>query len=419
MHVKYALIISLVVGLTSFLVTSHAEAQYSLILSCDGASPSLPYSAEADHYNAPACIQMILNCCPDITERQYHSQTDIYNSILLHNSEPTTWFSDPSGVEGALEDPVFSPCGHWVDFSNSDKSYVLGKLLYYMNTQQYLTPVSIGDSENWVTVIGYQTDVEPPYSGSVTLQNIFFYDPTPGNPSNCWVSGTTWLNDSEYWGVPLDKPGSTWDNKYIAIIEPPSVSIFVKWRKWVLTGPILLPEEVERYIYRWFNEIQEAERIVEPFEILFEEPRIRAPILVNAGDYSYYLVPFEDAHMAAIFNAYDGSFEEIRYFQRPQKFTVDPMSIQDRIRKTLREYGAEVSELPTPVLRYDPVVSPMGRISPTWTVQAVVVDVQGKQQRLPMSLDFEGKMLRGLEKLEGKPRIKERKEIEDMKQQMR
>ena len=403
MKIKQILIISLAVVLLQLTFISTAIA-FSVILPDVACTPSLPYTAGADHYGGPACIQMILNTCPDLAKRHYNSQSDIYSSILAHNAEPTTWFSDPSGVEGALEDPVFSPCGNWVDYSNTNKNLVLGKMLYWMKTIRYLTPVSISDSEHWVVVIGYHTDVEPPYSGTVTLQNIFFYDPLPGNSSWGWVTGAVWDSAKCYWGVPLDKPGSAWHNKYIAIIEPPKAKLKVIVPKWILEGRILPIDKIKEYFYQWLKGVRRRKLARGPFEILQEDLRIEKPILIKTARYSYYLIPFENHRLAAIFNAYNGSFEEFRYFQKPQRFIADPKTINKGLRETIRGYKTEIIEMSTPELRYDPKLAIVGRFSPTWQVKAVVRDARGEEHKLPIYLNTKGEVIRGLERIRRKER---------------
>lgn len=401
MKIKYILLMIMAVGLSPLMFTATAVA-YSLMLPDTPCDPPLCYTAEADHYSGPACVQMVLNACPDPSARHYNDQDDIYTSILSHNAEPTMWFSDPSGVEGALEDPVFSPCGNWVDYSSMDNNYVLGKMFYWMKTTRYLSPASVGSSEHWVTIVGYHTDVEPPYSGPVTLIDIFFCDPLPGNQSSVWVSGTLWLNNPEYWGVPLNKPGSSWHNKYIAIIEPPGARPRVIVPRWILEGRILPVETIERYLYRWLEEVREKQLAQGPFKILQEDIRIDRPILVKTPKYSYYLIPFRNRRLAAIFNAYNGSFEEFRYFQKPQRYIIDPTTINTRLRKTLRAYQAEIIKISTLELRYDPELALVGRFSPIWEVQAVVRDAKGKDHELPISLNIGGEVISGLERLREK-----------------
>ena len=399
MKIKYLFLTVLAVVLFQLTFAASSAMCYSLMLPDVQPVPPLPYVAEQDHYSGPACVQMALNSCPAVAARHYNSQDDIYNSIVLHNSEPTLWFSSPSGIRGVLSDPALLPCGHWSDYSNTDKFIALGKMLYYMDTQKYLMPVSVGDSERWVSVIGFQTDVKPPFSGVVTLQNIFFYDPLPGNPSSMWVSGAVWLSSSSYWGVPLNKPGSAWHNKYIAIIEPPKAKITVRAPKWVLEGKILPVEKIERYFSDWLRKAREGRLARKSFEVLKGDIRTEKPILVKADTYSYYLIPFKDSRLAAIFNAYDGSFEELRYFKHQQKHIIDMEAINSTLRKKLRAYKGEIVKTAVPELRYKPALAPIGRFSPVWEIQTEVRDERGDTHSLLISLNISGDVISGLERL--------------------
>jgi hypothetical protein len=395
MKTRYIVIPACFIVLLSTVMVMEASA-YSLMLPESPPAPTLPYLAEQDHYSGPASAQMILNSCPSVAARHNNSQEDIYSSILLHNTEPTAWFSAPSGIAGALSDPVFSPCGHWVDYSSTDKTYVLGRLLYWMDNQKYLTPVSIGASEHWVTVIGFQTDIKPTLSGTVTLQNIFFYDPLPGNVAAMWVSGTAWLSGASYWSVPLNMPGSAWHNKYIAIIEPPTAGPIVIARKWMIEGRVLPGDKVEKAVRDWLTMIRETKLISGPFEILKGDTGIVSPILVKAKTYSYYLVQFRNSRIEAIFNAYDGSFEELRVSQKERRPVMDAQKIKTSIAENMRVRGMKLVETSTPEMRYDPAVAAAGRFSPVWETQAVVQDKTGKRQKMPIVLDREGRILKGM-----------------------
>lgn len=413
MKFKHIFLTSLVVVLLHFVSPTACEA-YSLMLPTTPCSPVLPYMADADHYSGPACIQMIFNCCPHVGSRHLHAQADLYSLILLHNTEPTAWFSDPNGIRGTLMDSTIPRCGNWVDLSNTNKTTVLGQMLYYMKAG-YFTPVSIGASEHWVTVIGYHTDVEPAApSSTVTLLNIFFYDPLPGNPTpSAWVTGTLWVNGSDYWGVPHSKPGSSWDNKYIAVIEPPEVRIRVRVAEWIRDGRILPIENIQKSFDRWIRYAREKELARGPFEILNKPLRIERPILVKANEYSYYLVPFTDQRLVAIFNAYTGQFEEFRQFKLRQKYILNREEIYGRIKESLHIYRVSNIEMGKAEFRYNPKEAQTGRFSPTWQVQTQLRDYLGRPREVAMVVNSGGQIIKGLEKLPFpiKPRVKRKAKI--------
>lgn len=111
MKAKHVLLVGLTAALLLPTLATRPAAAYSVLLPDVQPSPSLPYVAEKDHYSGPAGIQMILNSCPNTAARHYHDQDNMYISIMLHNAEPATWFSDPSGIKGALEDAEVSDTG--------------------------------------------------------------------------------------------------------------------------------------------------------------------------------------------------------------------------------------------------------------------------------------------------------------------
>jgi hypothetical protein len=378
---------------------------YSVILPDIPPTPPLPYPAEQDHYSGPACAQMILNSCPNTAARHYNSQDDIYSVIMLNNknSEPAVWFSDPQGMVGVLyNDKALSPCGHWGDYSNTDKFKALGQLLGYMDSWRYLMPVSIGSSEHWVTVFGFWTDVKPPYPnpsnpGPVTLQYIYFYDPLPGQTGYSWVSGTAWTTNSFYWGVPFNSPASSWHNKYLAVLEPPKFTPVVIVKDWVRRGRILPVDSVKQSYAGWLTTMKEKKLIPKPFEALCENSAIETPVLVQAADYAYYLIPLKNRRLAAIFNAYDGSFEELRLSQQERGFVIDPRKMRASIVENMRSQRMELVETSAPVMRYDPKVAAYGRFSPVWETQVVVKDRTGKKQQIPVLLDQEGAILKGVQ----------------------
>jgi len=403
MKIKYIFLTVMVVGILYFGFPTTCEADHEVPLPDDPCTPPLPSNSKEDQYICAACVKMVLNACPDLTERQYHTQGSIFSRISINASE--LWYTgDPSAIEVTLnEDPFLIPCGNWVDHSDIDKYYVLGKMLYWMNERRYLTPVLIGDGipwEHWVIVYSYTSSNVPSTSTlSVDLDDISFYDPTPGAVSDCCVSGTIWLNNSDYWGAPLNRPGSAWHNKYVAIIEPPAVNIQVNVSPWVLEGTIMSVSSIEESFYNWIKEVKEKKGSCCSLKILDTSLKIRKPILINAGNYQYYLVPFVNRRLAAIFNSYTGQFEELRYFKKSRRYISDAQIINNRLREVLRIYKPKTVEIQGAQLRYNPGLAVAGRFSPTWQAAAIVTDFYGKKHELTVSLNSAGQVIKGLEAL--------------------
>ncbi len=406
------------------LVPIHAAAQssYTLVLPKVAASPSLPYNGVADHHSGAASVQMALNACPVVAQRKYHSVATIHSTIQLYNgaSEPQGlphgWFSDPGGIRGALEDPALKGCGHWVDFSDTDKLKVLGNVLYYMDTFNYLTPVSIGKSESWVVVYGFETAAKPSPGAPIDLSKtkIHYYEPASPAGSGGYgiISGTTWIQATwaGYWGNPLSKPGSAWDGKYIAVIEPPRETVEVFAPEWVRDGPILEAEEIHHFARAWLEaeKASAASALADQggglgrglFELLAEVEPGSMPLRVDAGEYSYYLVPFADPRLMAVFNAYDGSFEELRTSAEPRQTVLDPWEAAAMLEEALHLSEMEILDRSEPELTHRPELGSAGRTVPAWELEARIRDTSGNVRSARLDLDVRGEVLTDLANLD-------------------
>ncbi|UCH93714.1 MAG: hypothetical protein JSV88_26075 [Candidatus Aminicenantes bacterium] len=401
----FVFFILLVLGLYLGLPTA-CEA-YSVLLPDVMPPETLPYIATADHYNGAACVQMALNTCPNVVERQYHpDQLYLYNQILSHDAELGLWFSNPEGLRATLMDSYLTPCGNWVDYSNSDRDSVIGAMLYWLDHSRYLVPVSITDAEKWVAVCGFHSDVQPTTTTyDVELYRVFLYDPTPGATFPfAMVDASVWESDAQYWEVPFNNPASSWHDKYIAIIEPPPVNIKVKIPEWVLEGPILPVEDIRKAFYGWLEEVRREDIAKGPFEILAKPHEIGKPFLVDAGKYKYYMVPFKDRRLVATFNAYNGRFEEFRQFKQPQNYILDSKTIRKNLAKTFKKYKTKDFKIQKPQFKYRSALAQTGRFSPTWQVAANVTDVKGKKHELTVSLNSAGHVIKGLEALPTPPK---------------
>jgi hypothetical protein len=371
--------------------------------------PALPYCAETDYYHGAACVQMVLNTCPD-GSGHYHSQQYLYQRIAIHNTEGTYWFSDPVGIRDTLMDSILSPCGTWVDISGPDKEVVMGKILYWMDKNNFLTPVSIGTSEYWIVIYGFETNQSPSnpseLNPTVTLDKIYFYDTIPGCATiDGTVTGEVWMNETYYWKYPLNMPGSTWHDKFIAVLEPPKVNIQVKVPKRVLEGPILNQSQIKRNCTQMIEEMKKKKLTRESFQAFTEPPKIGKIFLVNAYnadnayEYKYYMVFFQNHCLIAIFNAYNGKFEEMRRFKGPQTYILDSNTIAQKVLKILASYKSKQFKILKSEFKYYPGMDPIGRFSPIWQVDVYPVEAYGKKNNLKIFFSHNGKYIKGLESL--------------------
>jgi hypothetical protein len=343
---------------------------------------------------------MALNSCPTVAQRACHTQDDLYNTILLHNSEPLLWFSDPDGIKGALGDPALKPCGTWVLSSDNNKAVVLGNVLNLMHNWKYLTPVVIGTGEHWVNVFGYETDVEPPGSGAVTLQRICFYDPLPGMSSTVCASGETWLGTlpgaTDYWAAPLSMPGSTWNGMYVAVIEPPAANLVVRIPP-ARRERLRSPDAVLRSVSQWLVDVRKRQLTRGMFGLLARDLEIKMPVLVRA-ERPYYLVRFGDGRLAAIFSI-SGVFEEVRLFREPLQTLAPAGAVMERVQASLRERSLRVVGSVKPELVYRPGMGGVGRFLPEWEIPVTVSDASGRRSQTMLLMEAGSDLLRGLEKL--------------------
>jgi hypothetical protein len=340
---------------------------------------------------------MILNSVPSVACRKYHSQEKIYKSILGHNAEPTLWFSNPAGIEGALEDPALISCGNWVDYSGTDKDSILGKMAYLMNNVRYLTPVSIGKDEHWVTVFGMQTVGAPNWTGTTNVKSILFYDPMPGAkwPTRI-VSYATWTSSPDLWGTPHKNPASAWHNKYIAIIDPPEIDVKLKIERWVIEGIILPPEEIIENYNNWHQELEYNEQMPEGIQLLYMNPPIMEPVLINALGYSYYLIPYEKSNMTAIFNAYTGTFEEFAYSEQEYEYCFNRDEVLEMLAYQMEEPGLQLLEVTELDLLYDAFMERASRLTPVWKAQVIVKKDCCNEYYLNIVMNTGGQIIDGL-----------------------
>ena len=406
------------------LVPAHAVA-HKLMLPKQ--APSKPWPTELeDHQGGAASVQMALNACPTVADREYLELGTIQTSINGFNrlSEPKPgWFSDPSGIRGALEDPAFKSCGYWLDKSGTNNLQVLGDVLYNMNQYQYLTPVSIGTGEHWVVVYGFETDVAPtpatPTSANKidpSKTTIYYFDPIGSlDPkakiqAHGMVTGKAWLRaGAGYWGDPLSKKDdngnrSAWDGHYLAVVEPPKTKSFeFSAPVWIHDRQLLEADTIAGAFWEWLGAEREAAAAALAdgggglgrglFELLekAEPAESGMPLLVDAGEYSYYLVPFKDPRLTAVFNAYDGSFEELRSFPEQRSAMLDSWHAAQAFEGVLAEMPSlDSSELK---LVHRPELGTAGRAAPVWELEA---QITGSERPVRLHLGVRGEVLTDL-----------------------
>lgn len=372
---------------------------YSLMLPNPMPSPALPYCSGSDGWGGPAVVQTAANTCKGATGRLFIPQAQLWTSIQAHNraGEPAPgWYSDPQGVTGALEDPALAICGGWVDISNTNRDTVLGWLLYYVKAYKYMGIVSTGPFEHWQIVRGFWTDAEPAGGAAVTLNEIYLYDPDYPCETRI-VSGGTWSSDAAYWGGPVNRAGSQWHNKYVAVAEPPTLELRVRVREHLKRGRILPFERAFERLQVWAAESEAARDLG-----LREVAQGRAEhVLVRRDEGSYYLVSLklrDGRHADIILNAYSGDFEELRLMPAARRLPSAGPGLQELLRGKLARSNARLVETADPEVVLDPEISGLDRYSPVQRAQIKLVEPgTTREVEKTIVLDREGNVLRGLE----------------------
>jgi hypothetical protein len=309
------------------------------------------HSEEALTWCGPATAQMIIendsrSGCPSTI-----LQEDLW-TIIQDNRVDHLWDTDPIGMEKALE---LSCTGwSWVPVSDTNKSRFMHSVAYFIQKYDYPAALVLdtnphssypAHAEHWVDVLSVITDQDPttaPPGTTVGLEYVFYVDPSPpvlgDNAIIELVSGSTWLSRL----AKVDKPTSTYHDRFVAVIEPPEVKGMVAVKREPTSGEIIPPKravELAMSRLRGLLSDQRASRMLarhdlsrvmkryglpsrRPMENL-ERARPLEPLLVNRKRAAYYVVPlsFEGsrftnhAHAAIAINAYDGSFQELGLFE--------------------------------------------------------------------------------------------------------
>jgi hypothetical protein len=223
-----------------------------------------------------------------------------------------------------------------VEQSQASRDAVLYFMIYWMSVRKYPSPVLVNQGGHWVVVVGYESDVDPQTSSTVTLQQITFHDPEPHN-----IGTVTTMSASQWYNGPWNGAviySGTWLNDYVAVVEPPKPSGTTRVRVVERTGRQLLSDrQAVEYALRWVRERQLAERPgyqvfasgqVEPTGALLvhDEPRMD---LKQERPIDYYVVPFglrsergghPTVRAAVLVNAYTGDLEETTVFGRPIQY---------------------------------------------------------------------------------------------------
>lgn len=388
------------VGICIVFLSTLAFGQYVVELTIP------PYGQDNSIYGGPACAQMIMNGYPPPGTPMYYTQSEIWTSIQNHNSGEPGWATDPMGMQGALLELNDPPVGTWTIMSYDVKEDLMFQILFWMNYNSYAVPTLINSGFHWVVVVGYETDIEPEWGNSPVLQEITYHDPMPiGVGQVITMTGTVWYDTK--WDNPISIAG-TWENKYVAVIEPPEVQgniIFNHIDRRGITP--ISPEEAIQYAEAWITQLNLATKD-SSYALLNDQNKepTRAILVREEIDFSkadvervpyYYIVPFAlnetttstlttqrtvespGASVCVVVNAFTGAYEEVASFGEPIQYLGEDAAVKAALSSVKMDNdGVKV----TATLIYTPCNLTYSRTYPFWKIEikdmVLYVDQQSK-----------------------------------------
>lgn len=364
----------------------YAQPMHSVMLSVPA------YSEEALTWCGPAVAQMIMAGYPSGACSVL--QEDIWSQVLLEKTE-TSWDTDPAGMRGALK-TLCPPPYNWSIYHKVDPAELMFKVAYWMTRNNF--PVALvkdtvahsaiaEHAEHWVAIRGVVTDADPTTTTSITLENVWFNDPSPGTLADPavvrFVTGTQWYDEFE----PVTKIGSSYHGEYTAVIEPPAVKGVALAKAKVLYGTLISPDKAKELAARWVKE----KRIyaIEPYAMLAKAKPL-PPLLVNKAHGGYYVVPYttdgRHAPAAVIVNAYTGEFEEvgtfkpIQYLEKEQAIEIAMKALNTSSGRKSNSAGPQ-PDPPTAELVFPQGERVVSRYFPIWQVRVNRKTIGVSQQR--------------------------------------
>jgi hypothetical protein len=359
------------------------------------------YGQEQCTWCGSATAQMIRNGYPNPADRQYFTQTYLWNVIQTNNStDPADigWATDPHGLRGCLQS-LSNPAGvDWAEFADPAWDVVLFDMLFWMNIRQFASGVLVNEGGHWVAVVGFVTDVEPTAGSSPTLQYIHFHDPEPHNVgTDTMMSGSQWFSGP--WMGSIIYPG-TWYKKYVAIVEPPIAKGKVRVKVVKRTGKdVLSPARAVESAREWIVKMDLADQ---PRYRLLGHDDVEAmdAILVREETWEsraknvpqYYIVPFgfkseladrggRAIRVALLVNAFTGNLEEVTAFGSPVRYLTKEEAL-DVVTAALRKDRESLLKEADAVLTFQPSDITHIRTYPFWKItvgkRVMYVDQLGK-----------------------------------------
>jgi hypothetical protein len=381
-------------------VAAHpAAASHSVMLT------AVPlYPEEAKTWCGGATAQMVMagyptppGACAWIQD-PLNDQSVVAGQIVSHEAG---WTSDPQGLRDTMAAVCPPSGGHWAIVSQADPAALMYSVAYWMTRNNYPVaalldttahhPAHPSHLEHWVAIKGIITDLDPTTHPAVTLEYVWFNDPGDdlGDPN------ATKLVAAPIWNTLLQavaRPGSAYDGKYVAVIEPPPSGGRATAPREVLTGRLISARDALAAAERAVRDVGLTR--IGPFEVLGRAKPL-TPLLVDSRLGGYYLIPYavegDRAESALFINAYTGGFQEVDAFA-PARF----LSEDEARQAALRHLGAKQPKSVEAELVSTAEAGAASRSRPLWKVRVdgrtvgvtqdgtVVPGVSGEEFSIPV-----------------------------------
>ena len=319
------------------------------------------------------CAQMLIQfCCekvsPAYVPSWYTGNLTTNQQYLLHYNTTTGawsgWLKDyhdanginspykhPDAVNEAIMTLKESAPGNFNVLHNTDRDILMHDVVYWIKTMDYPS-ATLKSGYHWVLIYGFETDVEPTPSNTITLNKISIIEPSCAGCTDPGIGGidipdmsaTAWFDD--YWDVGAALwPGHAYHNEYIAVVEPPEKHGVVQYEK----GYIGTKEEIiaKENIMKKALEYVKSKNLAQYRSLRYmADAQPQEAILVEWPDKKkyYYLVLFSTketgpVQAVMVLNAYNGNYRECGALCKPLIFLKEKEAISVLLEKAkIKEY---------------------------------------------------------------------------------
>jgi hypothetical protein len=332
---------------------------------------------ETGFYCGAASAQMILDFLHGWGGTPAINQDDLWDTIQTHVEEDASWYTDPPGLAGVLNDE--SPAAnHWAVYTSGELLPDLAskKAAVTMNTFDAPPAALINDGNHWVVISGVTATEAPRMdSASFIIYTIRIHD--PGIGSNVReIAYHSWCEDvftPNVWGA-------TYLDKHVCVVDPkvpepknarPAMPNYKTEGKKLISA-----EDAKKYALEALDDFRLSER--KEYKKALRGTKPGRPILVKnlkkTRKRFYYLVPFikDRTRLVMMIDGYFGNYLGSTIVDKPK----DYLDISRARARTLAHRHLEKTKsvakdkVRQPWLVWKPCVQTHDPFAPLWKTQA-------------------------------------------------